>query len=248
MISAVILTKNEEKNILKCINSLKFCDEIIVIDDDSEDKTVEIAKKIGANVFIHSLDNDFSKQRNFGLNKASGEWVLFIDADEQVPSSLREDIIQSINNPINKYDGFYIKRKDIMWGRELKYGEAGNIKLLRLARKDSGKWIGKVHEVWKMNGKTKDLNNPIVHYPHQSISEFLQEINFYTDLRAKELFEAGKKVNSLSILLYPKLKFVVNYFIKFGFMDRIPGFIYAIMMSLHSFLVRGKLWLLWQKK
>lgn len=250
-ISAVLLTKNEEKNIEECLKTLSWCDEMVIIDDNSEDRTVELAKKIGATFYIHSLNNDFSTQRNFGLSKAKNEWVLFVDADERITKDLQDEILLSISSQNllkQKMRGFYIKRKDFMWGRELKHGETGNIKLLRLAKKNAGKWEEKVHEKWNIRGKIGELKNPILHYPHQLISEFLKEINFYTDLRAKELYERGEKANILSIILYPKVKFIVNYIFKRGFLDGIFGFIYAIMMSFHSFLVRSKLWLLWRKK
>lgn len=248
MISAVVLTKNEEKNIVDCLETLTWCDEILVIDDNSEDRTLEIAQKMGAKVFVHSLSEDFSKQRNFGLSKAKGEWVLFVDADERVLPELAREIKYQIANSKNKdMNGFYIKRRDFMWGRELKHGETGNIKLLRLARKDAGRWEGMVHEQWRVNGKVGVLNNPLLHYPHQAITEFLREINFYTTLRAKELHKRGVKVQWQDIILYSKAKFIYNYFIKMGFLDGLPGLVFALLMSFHSFLVRGKLWLLWKK-
>ncbi len=248
MISVVVLTKNEEKNIVDCIESLSFCDEVIVIDDNSDDRTVELAQRAKAKVFTRDLNRNFSTQRNFGLDKARGEWVLFIDADERVTPSLHQEIITNItNSTITQYDGFYIKRTDFIWGRELKYGETTNVKLIRLARKDVGKWKGKVHEVWNIKGEVGQLKHPLFHYPHQTITEFLQEINFYTDIRAKELYDKGIKTSWWEIILYPKVKFIVNYFIKGGFRDGLPGLVFALMMSLHSFLVRAKLWKLWQK-
>ena len=246
MISVVVLTKNEEKNIVDCLESLLWCDEIIVVDDNSEDRTLEVDKKMGAKVFTRSLDNDFSTQRNFGLKKASRDWVLFVDADERVSEELKEEIQSKIKN--NKVDGYLIKRLDSIWGRELRYGETGNIRLVRLAKKNSWKWKRKVHEEWKIKGKIAVFKNHIDHYPHPTISEFLKEINFYTDVRARELFDRGVRSSFLSIIFYTKAKFIQNYFVKLGFLDGIHGFILALIMSFHSFLVRGKLWLLWQKK
>lgn len=247
MISAVVLTKNEENNIVDCLESISWCDEVIIIDDHSTDNTVELAKRAGAKVYSHSLDQDFSAQRNFGLQKAQGEWVLFVDADERVSSALWYEIMAMINNPIGGYDGFYLKRKDTLWGKELQYGETGNIKLLRLAKKDAGQWNGYVHETWKIKGKTSVLKNPLAHFPHQTVAEFLTEINYYTTIRAKELYKKKVFVSWWHILFYPKAKFVLNYFMKGGFLDGLPGFVFALMMSFHSFLVRGKLWLRWQK-
>jgi len=248
MISAVVLAKNEEKNIKACLDNLSWCDEILVVDDNSQDKTEEIAKKTGAKVFKRLLGHNFSDQRNFGLEKAKGEWVLFVDADERVSPALWYEIMATTNDPRSNYAGFYFKRKDVMWGRELKYGETGNIVLLRLAKKDVGRWTGAVHEVWEIKGKTLVLKNPLTHYPHQTVKEFLQEINYYTELRARELYKKKVSTSWVSILLYPKLKFFVNYFFKRGFLDGLPGLIFALMMSFHSFLVRGKLWLLWVKE
>ncbi len=246
MISAIILTKNEEKNIKQCLESLSWCDERIVIDDQSKDRTGEIAQKLGAKVYVRLLSN-FSDQRNYGKDKAKGDWILFIDADEYISSALWYEIMQKINEPIDNPAGFYFKRIDVMWGKQLKYGESGTIKLLRLAKKNSGQWVGAVHERWEISGKTETLNNPLQHYPHQTIEEFLKEINHYTDLRAKELYKLNVKTNWSMILLYPKAKFFQNYILRLGILDGLPGLVSSLMMSFHSFLVRGKLWLLWQK-
>ena len=247
MITAVILAKNEEKNIKTCLESLSWCDEKIVIDDESTDRTITIAEKLGAKIYINRLVN-FSDQRNFGLKKATGDWILFIDADERVSSALWYEIMQHINEPIEKASGFYLKRIDKMWGKELRHGDSGAVRLLRLAKKNRGQWSGNVHEQWKINGKTAMLKNPLYHHPHQSVAEFLKEINYYSELRAKELFEQKKKSNWGSIIIYPKAKFILNYFIKLGVMDGLGGLISALMMSFHSYLVRGKLWLLWQQE
>lgn len=242
MITAVIITKNEEKNIAECLRGLSWCDEVVVVDDNSEDKTQEIARKMGARVYAHALNDDFSQQRNFGLEKAKGEWVLFVDADERVSQPLWYEIMSHTNDPIGNYAGFYLRRIDVLWGKELKHGEIGNIRLLRLAKKDAGEWHGKVHETWKVKGKTLVLDKQLLHYPHETVETFLKEINYYTDLRAEELHKKKAKAFWWSIILYPKAKFVLNYIIRGGFRDGLPGLVFALMMSFHSFLVRGKLW------
>lgn len=239
-ISAVILTKNEEKNIEECLQSLRWCSEKIVIDDESVDKTVALAKKHGATVFIHPLHGDFSQSRNYGLEKAKNDWVLFVDADERVSVALAHEIQHKI--AIQAGDGYFLKREDHMWGKVLIHGEQGNVQLLRLAKKGKGKWKGKVHEVWKIDGTTSLLENSLQHFPHPTIAEFLKEINFYSTLRAKELHGKGATATWFSILLYTKAKFFQDYFVKLGFLDGIEGFVAAMLMSMHSFLVRGKLW------
>lgn len=247
MITAIILTKNEEKNIRDCLEGLSWCDEKIVIDDESEDHTRETAQKLGAKVYNRRLVN-FSDQRNFGLEKAKGDWILFVDADERISQALWYEIMQYVNEPIENFSGFFLKRVDFIWGKELKHGEAGTLKLLRLAKKGSSKWSGTVHEKWNISGRTETLDNPLYHYPHATVEQFLSDLNQYTDLRAKELYEQGVRTNWFFILLYPKAKFFLNYFLRLGLLDGLPGLITALMMSFHSFLVRGKLWLLWEKK
>lgn len=249
-ISAIILTKNEEADIKDCLESLRWCDELIVIDDNSTDETVEIAKKLGAKIYIRSLD-DFSAQRNFGILKANGKWILFVDADERIPGALAFEISNVIHNWTdrieNEYKGFCIPRIDILWGKKLRYGDS-RINLLRLARNDVGKWDGIVHEKLKISGKVGVLKNPIIHYPHQTITKFLKEINLYTTLRAEELYSKKIKTNMLLIILFPLSKLILNYFFKKGFLDGMPGLIHALLMSFHSFLARGKLWTIWNKK
>lgn len=248
MISAVILTKNEQNNIVDCIDQLSFCDEVIVVDDVSTDNTKDLAERLGAVVFEHSLDHDFSKARNFGLQKAKGEWILFVDADERISEELRQEILTNLEDPQAKTLGaFLLQREDIFFGKKLFYGETGKAAFIRLIKKGSGNWIGKVHEVWNTKDNIKKLSSPLLHYSHQSISDFSEDINFYTTLRAKELYEQGKKFHLWQLIIYPFVKFVVNYLLKQGFRDGIQGFILAIFMSWHSFLVRTKLWVYWKQ-
>jgi len=244
MITAIILTKNEEKNIKDCLDSLKWADEIIIIDDYSTDQTVEIARSFGAVIYQRKLNDNFASQRNFGLEMAKGDWILFIDADERISPELKEEIELVTRNPQpNNSVSYYINRQDYLFGKLLKHGETGNIKLLRLARKGSGLWERKVHEYWNVGAYCNTpLQHALIHYPHQTLTEFLKEINYYSDLNAKVFYEQGKKTNVWEIIFYPTGKFFVNYFVKLGFLDGTPGFLQAMLMSLHSFLTRGKLW------
>lgn len=244
MISAVVLTKNEEKNIVDCLESVAWCDERIVIDDYSNDRTVDLAKQTGANILQRELDHDFSAQRNFALSHALGDWILFIDADERVPEDLKNEIIYKLSKKQNT-DGYYMRRTDFMWGRQLRHGETSHVWLLRLGKKEKGEWKGRVHEEWNVQGKKEWLESSLHHYPHQTLTEFLKEINYYTEIRARELYIQKKQVKKYEIVLYPLAKFIQNYFFRLGLLDGIPGLIMATLMSFHSFLVRGKLWLLW---
>ncbi|SRR5258708_3148676 len=248
MISAVVLTKNEEGNIIKCIESLLWCDEIIIVDDFSIDQTINRIDKLHKKqikIYRRKLNNDFASQRNYSLLKATGDWVLFIDSDEIVSKELQKEIQEKIGLfYISKACHFVIKRHDFFIGKELKFGETGNIKLLRLARRNLGtdKWKRKVHEYWDVKGETIELINPILHFPHKSLSSFLDKINFYSDLHAISLKEENKKSSILKIIIWPTGKFVYNFIFRLGFLDGAEGFIIASMMSFHSFLAWSKVW------
>ena len=238
-ISAIVLTKNEEENIKECLESVLWCNELIVVDDFSDDETVKIAEKMRAKVFKRKLSGNFSSQRNFALSKASGDWVLFLDADERVSKDLALEMKKAIKE--NNFSGFYLKRKDIFFRKILDYGETGSIKLLRLAKRASGKWQRSVHEVWKVKGNIGILKNPLYHYSHPSISQFISQINKFSSLHAKELYRGGVRFKIFDLVCYPVGKFLLNYIIKRGFLDGSGGFIFAMMMSFHSFLARAKL-------
>lgn len=243
-ISSVILTKNEEENIKTAIESVSFTEETIVIDDYSKDNTIDIARNLGARVFKRNLGGDFASQRNYGLAQARGEWVLFVDADEKVTNRLKNEIIQAVNDPLRSEVAHFIKRKDFFLGKGLDHGEVGGAKFIRLAKRNSGNWERKVHETWQVDGKTCVLKNPILHYPHPTLSEFILDLNFTSTIHAEENKAKSKKTSLLKIILWPKLKFLVNYFIKGGFLDGTHGFVLALLMSFHSFLAWSKQWLL----
>lgn len=247
-ISAVVLTRNEEKNIAKSLSSLSWVDEIIVIDDYSTDKTLSFPSSNKIKVYQHHLQGDFSQQRNYGLTKAKSNWILFIDADEIVSEELSQEIIEKIKSTAKENNaGFFIRRKDYFLGRWLKHGETGNIRFVRLVKKDNGIWRGRVHEILEVKGNIGFLNHPILHYSHQSVSDFLAKINHYSDLVAQYWMEEGRRISFWEILIYPKAKFFHNYILKLGFLDGVPGFIMAVMMSFHSFLARGKRYLSYSK-
>lgn len=242
-ITAVILTKNEEKNIEDCIKSVSFCDEILVIDDMSFDNTIAIAEKYEVKIIRREMVGDYAAQRNVALEHAKHDWLLYVDADERVVDGLKEEIQSAVQNTPNQ--AFYIKRRDWWWNHELKYGEVRKVRskgLIRLIKKGAGTWEGKVHEEFKTAPPTATLQHFLDHYPHPSIKDFLQEINRYSSLRAEELLLQNVKVNIFSIIAYPFFKFILVYFLYLGFLDGPAGFGYAFLMSFHSFLARVKLY------
>ena len=248
-LSVVVLTKNEEKNIERCLISLDFCDEIIIVDDYSGDKTIEIINNVGnknlCSVHKRKLNNDFAAQRNFGLSKANNEWVLFVDADEVVTQELKKEIDSLVPPKAGDINAYYLRRRDYFWEKELKYGEVKkvlNLGIVRLVKKDSGTWMGNVHEIFHTAKNIGQLNSFLNHYPHPTLREFISDINNYSSIRAQELFNRGTKTNVTEIIIFPLGKFIYNYIFNLGLLDGPAGFTYSFMMSFHSFLVRSKLY------
>jgi len=245
MISTVILTKNEEKSLAKCIESVSFSQEILIIDNGSQDKTISIAQKYATRIIEMSEKFSYSELRNRGLLEAKNNWVLFIDADERVSDELKNEILMISNN--RKYAGYYIKRRDHWWGETLRFGEvrhAYSSGFIRIIQKDAGFWNGVVHEVFQTNKKIGRLDGYLEHYPHPSLKEFISDINEYSSRRAGELFSQGKPSSIVEIISVPLIKFCYTYFIQMGFLDGQPGFVYSFLMSFHSFLVRSKLYMM----
>jgi glycosyltransferase involved in cell wall biosynthesis len=243
MVAAIVLAKNEEANLQKCLESLSFCDEIVVIDDDSSDRSVAIAKKFKAKIIKHKLV-DFSSQRNWALSQVKTPWVLFVDADEVVTAELGDSIQELVKK--NEANGYLIHRVDYIWDHQFKHGDVGNVWLLRLARRGAGNWQGEVHETWEIDGRVNRLKGNLNHYPHQNTVEFLKHLNYYSTLRAREFYEQKRQINIFEITLGPVWRFIYLYVCRFGFLDGIPGFIHAMLMAFYMFLVAGKLYLLYK--
>ena len=234
-ISAVVLTNNSEKTLGRCLKSISFADEIIVIDDGSIDSTIKIAKKYNSKVYKRKLNSDFASQRNFGLSKTKSDWVLFLDSDEKFIGG--KPMVE------DQYDGYQLRRIDVFMGKKIKYGEPGGKKILVLAKKTSGKWQRHVHECWNIRGRVGNLENYILHYSHPSVYDFISKINFYAIIHQSENKKEGKKPSLLKVFFFPVFKFINSFIVKRGFLDGAQGFVYAAMMSFHSFLVWGSLWL-----
>lgn len=240
MLTAVVLTKNEEKNVERSILSLKFCDEIVIVDDESTDNTVKIAQNLGAKILSHKMEN-YGAQRNWILDQIRSTWVLFVDADEVVSKELAGGIQQAlIKNPAN---GYLIHRVDHIWNHKFRHGDVGNVWLLRLARRGAGNWKGEVHETWEIDGRISKLAGDLNHYPHPTVVEFLKHINNYSTLKATEFHKSGRRTNILEIIFAPIWKFKYLYIFKLGFLDGTAGFVHAMMMSFYVFLTAGKLFM-----
>lgn len=166
---------------------------------------------------------DFAKERNNLLKKAKSEWVLFLDSDEKLTKDLRNEILEVINSGSGK-DGYYLFRKNYFVGQYV-----GTDNILRLAKKDAGKWKRKVHETWKVNGNVGQLQSPLIHNTADTVFEMVEKINRYSLLHSEANREEGKKASLFNIVFYPKLKFFQSLI-----MGR--GTVFSILQAFHSFL------------
>lgn len=240
-ITALILTYNEEENIKECLESVKWVDEIVVIDSYSLDLTVNIAREYTSQVYQRQFD-DFSAQRNFGLAKATSEWVLVVDADERVTSELKKEIRQNLSNNSDEYKGYRIPRKNYFLGKWIKYCGWYPDYVLRLFKKGANRYSGMVHEEIRIKGKVAKLENAFIHYTYRDLEHYLNKINHYTTLDARGKCLAGKSKGLAYIILRPILEFIKKYLFKKGFLLGKQGLILSILSAYYQFLKYIKLW------
>lgn len=249
-LSVLILTKNEEENIADCLKSVRqLAEEIIVVDAQSVDRTVKIAQKDGAKVFIHHFV-DFAEARNFGLSKASGEWVLYVDADERVTEELKDEIQKQITFKNQPFSAFDIPRKNIrLGGQEMRFGGWWPDYVTRLFRKkDLQGWYGEVHESPIVNGETGKLTNPLLHFG-RDLKDIVQKTIEWSGIEARLLFEA--KHPSVTWWRLGKVwleEFWRRFILLQGFRDGTAGLIEAIYQSFSRFITYARLWEIQQRK
>lgn len=240
-ISAVIITRNEERNIKRCLSSIDWVDEIVVVDSGSTDDTKKIASEFTQRVFDIKWEG-FGKAKNFAKDKASYQWILSVDADEIITQDLKEEI-QRITKSEDSLDGYYVPRKSNFLGKWIKHGGWYPDYVLRLFKKDKAKFNqSMVHEKVEVNGRIGYLRNPLWHYTDPNFDHYLEKLNRYTSLAAEELFRKGKRAKLFDVVFRPLAVFFKMYFVKKGFWDGFSGFILAVSSAFHVFSKYVKLW------
>lgn len=240
-ISAIIIVYNEEKNIQRCLESLNWADEIVVVDSFSQDRTKEIASSFTTKIFDLEWQG-FGKQKEFARTKASYKWVLSIDADEVVSEKLRDEI-KNILSKDDASDGYYIPRLSNFLGRWIRHSGWYPDRVLRLFKKDKARFDeSPVHEKLILDGKAGFLKDDILHYTDPDISHYLSKMDRYTTLSAEKLAAEGKSVTLFDLLFRPMAIFVKMYLFKAGFLDGWQGFVLACFSSFHVFTKYAKLW------
>lgn len=217
-LSIIILTFNEEAYIEDAIKSVSFADQIIVLDSYSTDSTVEIAKKLGAEIQFRKFDN-FCNQRNNAVQNATGDWILFLDADERVSQKLQDEILKTIEE--NKLDAYKIWFPHFFMNRFLFHYTD---KVIRLVKNTNVTFENEVHEKMIVKSKIGVLKNHMIHYTYKGLFHFINKKDKYSWFQAKMSFEKGKKVNLFLLFFKPFYRFFHTYIIKRVYLDGVPGF------------------------
>ncbi|MEW6409288.1 MAG: glycosyltransferase family 2 protein [Nitrospirota bacterium] len=238
-LSVAIITHNEEDNVRTALESVKWADEIVVVDSFSTDRTIEICKEYTDRIFLSEWEG-FSRQKNKVIGFTSHLWVLVIDADEYVTEELKEEIIRELGHP--RYDGYYIPRKNYFGGRWIRHGGWFPDHTLRLFRKDKGLFYDReVHEAIELNGEPGYLKNSLKHYTYRNISDYLQRMDRYSTLAADEMLKKGKRFHLYNLFINPATTFLKMYIFKRGFLDGIYGLILSGLYTCYTFAKYAKL-------
>jgi len=265
-ISAVVLTKNEEKHLERLLASLSWVDEIIVVDDESTDRTLEIAARYRATVRRNRL-TDFSAQRNLGLQAAQGDWVLALDADEEIPEETRDRLQAAVAAAPPEVGGFRLLRRNFTLGKWLQHGQqfAKRVRwydvvrifreghrpgeylggAVKLFRRQGARYVRAVHEEVEIPGKILQLQAYVNHYTAESVSELFEKIRIYTGLHAREIYRqnpALPKGTLWKLLWAGPATFCSYFFRKRGFLDGFPGFMRAFASGFYEFLIYAHLY------
>jgi len=242
-LSAVVIVKNEERNLTRCLESLQFADEIIVVDTGSTDKTPIIARELGAKVY-HIEWNGFGPAKKNAVDNATGEWILSIDADEEITPVLASEITKAIGSN-QDFTGYYIPRKTNFLGRWINHSRWYPDYVLRLFRKDKGQFTDSlVHEKVILHGETGKFRNYIKHYSYPDTKTFFDKLDRYSTLSAQELLKKGRKFSVFALICKTVASFCRHYITGAGFLDGLEGFIIAVLSAYGVFIRYVKLYYL----
>src|SRR3972149_3617186 len=244
-ISVVINTLNEEKNLPRAIGSIKnLADDIIVCDMQSDDNTKEVAEKLGALVYDHKRTGYVEPARNFAISKASGDWVLVLDADEEVPPKLREKLRGLSQNP--QVDYYRIPRKNIVFGSWLKHSRWWPDLNIRFFKKGKVSWNEVIHSVPMTTGKGMDLppeeDLASIHYNYASVEEYLERMNRYTTIQSNNLIKEGHKFIWKDLIDKPLSEFLSRYFEGEGYKDGLHGLALSLLQAFSELILYIKVW------
>jgi glycosyltransferase involved in cell wall biosynthesis len=244
-LSVIIITWNEEKNIRECLESVKWANEIVLVDQLSFDRTLEITREYTDKIYITENKGFCEPDRMFAISKTSFEWVLYLDADERISPQLRDEIISLLSGSAEKSDAYYIHRKTFFLGRWIK--ECGwDIYLVRLFKKDKVLFTTRIHEGGKPLGSVGYLKGGILHYSYRDLNEYFEKFNRYTTIYAEQEYKKGVRINKSNFMMLlfvkPIILFLYKFFLQNGFKEGRRGFFISFGAALGKFMSYAKLW------
>ncbi len=248
-LSITIIGHNEVEHLRELLPQLKWADEIVYVDCESHDGSLEVAREAGCRVYSRPNNTNLNVNKSYAMEQANGDWVFYVDPDERIPEILVSEIEKVIQDTTNS--AFKLNRRNHYFGNWLRHGSQYPDTQLRLFRKDSAHFPNRhVHEKLVVEGSIGKLNNDMLHFPYLNISQFLSKFDFYTRVEAGYLRDSGVRItagNSLRFLvLKPFSRFFRRYFLKGGFRDGLPGLFCAIFDALNFVVRYFKLWELTQ--
>ena len=240
-IAVVIITKDEERNIAACLESVQWADERIVVDACSNDRTTEIAKQHGAQVHVRPWPG-YGPQKNFGMEQARSEWILIVDADERITPALRDEIQALLKaGPLANVAGFEIPRRNYFYGRWIRGGGIYPDYQLRLFRKAAGRYDDVLlHENLRLRGRIQRLQHPMDHDSMPTIRAHVRKMAWYTTLGAQEKLKTRSKVTAMEIAGHHLGTILKTYVLRRGYQDGMHGVIVALFAGMHTFVKYAK--------
>jgi len=240
-ISVYVLTYNNRRTIERCLQSLTWADELVVVDSLSTDGTLEICKRYTEKVYQRPWSSH-RDQYQYAADLTTHEWIMFVDADEEVPLELVQEIRNELDGKNSPFDGYLIYRRTYYLGRWIRYGGWYPDGEIRLYRRDKGRWEGGLHAKVTVDGRVGVLKNQYLHYTYRDISDQIQTIDRYSKISAEDMAQSGEKFSLFKLLFHPPFRFVKEYLFKLGFLDGLPGLIIVVSTMFYVFIKYAKLW------
>lgn len=241
-LSVVVSAYNEQASLGRCLSSVPFADEIIVVDNESRDCTVEIAKKYTKRIYSQKNILMLNTNKNYGFEKATGDWILNLDADEEIPKELAKEI-ETVIQSGPKENGFWIKRKNIIFGKWITHGLWWPDKQIRLFRRAKGKFACvHIHEYVSVDGQVGELAEPYIHYNYETVHQYLTKIDRAATSEALSLKDMDHQLVWYDAIRFPLSDFLKIYFAQGGYKDGLHGLVLALFQAFYSFTVFVKYW------
>jgi glycosyltransferase involved in cell wall biosynthesis len=240
-VSVYVLTTNNRRTIARCLKSLSWAEELVVVDSFSQDGTYEISKQFTDKIFQRKWTGH-RDQYQYAADLTTRDWIMFVDADEEISLELAKEIRTELNRVEKDLNGYFVYRRTYYLGRWIRYGGWYPDGEIRLYRRDKGRWEGELHARLVVDGKVGVLKNQYLHYTYENISDQIQTIDRYSETATNDMVNNSKAFRLVNLLFSPPFRFFKDYVLKLGLLDGMPGLIIAVSTAYYVFIKHAKLW------